>query len=107
MIRTRTLIAALLVVAAVIFIAIGISTVMGGPKSVEGQVLNVEQASLTTIASLTIEDASGEQWTFRGTGTFSGFTPTHLKEHGALREKVTVEYEMTDSGDLVILGISD
>ena len=107
MIKTRILIPALLVVAAAISIAIGISTIVGGPESIAGQVINVEQASLTTIASLTIEDASGKEWTFQGAGTFSGFTPTHLNEHGALREKVTVEYEKTDSGDLMILGISD
>ena len=101
------MIPALLVGAAAILIAIGISTFVGGAESVEGQVINVEQASLTTITSLTIEDAAGKEWTFQGAGTFSGFTPTHLDEHGALREKVTVEYEITDSGDLMILGITD
>jgi sulfite exporter TauE/SafE len=107
MIKTRILIPVLLVVAVALLIAFGILTVVGGSESVAGQVIKVEQASLTTIASLTIEDASGKEWTFQGTGTFSGLTPTHLNEHGALREKVTVEYEKTDSGDLLILEISD
>ncbi len=107
MIRTRTLILGLIIVIAVILIAVGVANVMGGPASVSGQVVSVDSASVTTIANLTLEDAAGEQWSFLGSGTFSGFTPSHLIEHRTLREPITVEYEESESGELVIVGISD
>jgi hypothetical protein len=107
MIRKSTMLPFALALAAVILITFGISTVVGGPKSVRGQVVAVEQASVTTISNLTIEDDSGKRWTFIGSGKFSGFTPSHLVEHRALRESITVEYEESDSGELKIVGISD
>jgi hypothetical protein len=107
MIRTRTLIPALVIVFAVIVILIGVANVMSGPDSVSGQVVSVASASVTTIANLRVEDASGKQWSFLGTGTFSGFTPSHLIEHRTLRESITVEYEESGSGELIIVGISD
>mgnify|MGYP000568129023 CR=1 FL=1 len=107
MIRTRTLIPALVIVFAVIVILIGVANVMSGPDSVSGQVVSVASASVTTIANLRVEDASGKQWSFLGTGTFSGFTPSHLIEHRSLRESITVEYEESGSGELIIVGISD
>jgi hypothetical protein len=107
MIRTRTLIPVLIIVIAVILIAVGVVNVMSGPASVSGQVVSVDSASVTTIANLTLEDAAGEQWLFLGSGTFSGFTPSHLIEHRTLREPITVEYEESESGELVIVGISD
>jgi hypothetical protein len=107
MIRTRTLIPALIIVIAVILTAVGVANVMSGPDSVSGQVVSVDSASVTTIANLTVVDASGKQWSFLGAGTFSGFTPSHLIEHRTLREPITVEYEESDSGELIIVGISD
>ena len=107
MIRTRTLIPVLIIVIAVVIIAAGVANVMSGPASVSGQVVSVDSATVTTIANLTIENAAGEQWSFLGSGTFSGFTPSHLIEHRALREPITVEYEESDSGELIIVGISD
>ena len=74
---------------------------------VTGQVLNVEQSSMTIISSLTLEDDSGKRWTFEGGGIFSGFTPSHLLEHRALGEPVTVEYEETGSGILQIVRLAD
>lgn len=107
MIRTRTLIPALIIVIAVILIAVGVANVLGGSASMSGQVVSVDSASVTTIANLTVEDAAGKQWSFQGSGTFSGFTPSHLIEHRTLREPITVEYEELESGELVIVGISD
>lgn len=107
MIRKSLLIPAFLAVAAVVMIAIGVMSVVGAPESVTGQVVSVEQASVTTISSLTLMDDSGKQWTFEGGGTFAGFTPSHLEEHRALQEQVTVEYEKSDSGKLMILRLSD
>ena len=107
--RTRTgkVLPAFLVLAALALIAYGISTVLGGADSVTGQVLNVEQISVTTISSLTIVDDSGKEWKFEGAGTFAGFTPSHLQEHAVLREPVTVEYETDNAGNLKILTVSD
>lgn len=107
MIRTRTLVPTLVIAIAVILISVGIANLMGGPESVSGQVVSVDSASVTTISRLTVEDETGKHWLFLGSGTFSGFTPSHLIEHRTLREPITVEYEASDSGELVITGISD
>lgn len=107
MLRTGTVIPALLILTAIASIAFGISTLVGGPDSVSGRVISVESASVTTISSLTIEDDSGKRWTFVGSGTFSGFTPSHLEEHRALRESVTVEYDELESGELSIVELTD
>lgn len=97
----------MLLIAAIAVIAYGILSRVDGPVTVRGQVVSVERASVTTISSLTIEDRAGKRWTFQGGGTFAGFTPSHLEEHRALREQVTVEYEDSGSGFLKILGITD
>lgn len=105
--RTRTLIPALIIVIVVIFIVVGVANVIRGPESVSGQVVSVDSTSVTIITNLTLEDATGKHWSFLGGGTFSGFTPSHLIEHRTLREPITVEYEESDSGQLIIVGISD
>ncbi len=107
MLQKRNLVPALLAVAAVVSITFGIVLVLNGPDSVRGQIVSVEQASVTTISRLTIEDDSGARWDFEGAGTFAGFTPSHLEEHRSLREPVTVEYEKTGDGALIIRGLSD
>ncbi len=107
MVRSGKIAPALLLLAAVVTVAYGISTVVGAGNSVSGQVIAVESASVTVIQSLTLEDDSGKRWTFQGSGAFTGFTPSHLLEHRALQETVTVKYEVLDSGDLVILEMSD
>ncbi len=107
MIRTRTVPFTIFVLLAMIFSIVGASCLGNNPNTVTGQVLIVEQSSITTISSLTLEDDSGKQWTFDGGGVFSGFTPAHLLEHRALGEPVTVEYEETGSGILQIVQLAD
>ncbi|MBP39098.1 MAG: hypothetical protein QF590_05350 [Dehalococcoidia bacterium] len=107
MLRLGKLVPVILLFASVISVAFGVSTVIGGPESVRGQVVAVESASVTTISSLTLQDASGKKWVFQGIGTFSGFTPSHLEEHRALRKAVTVEYEESATGGLTIVGMAD
>ncbi len=107
MIRSGKTISIALAIAAAAFIAVGIFSILGSGSTVNGKVVSVESASVTTISSLTIEDSNGEQWTFKGAGIFSGFTPSHLEEHRAIRETVTVEYEELDSGELSIVRLSD
>jgi len=97
----------LLGLAAIGFISFAAFTYLTRAETVTGQVVNVESASVTTVATLTLRDDAGKEWTFTGAGVFAGFTPSHLEEHRALLESVTVEYEVSDSGDLIILGLSD
>ena len=92
---------------AAVFIVFALLSVLDAGDTVRGQVVAVEPASVTTISSLTIRDEAGKQWLFTGAGTFSGFTPSHLEEHRALQEPVTVEYEELESGELSIIGLSD
>ena len=107
--RIGTTLLALVALTAVILIAFGLSSVPveTEPEVVTGQVVSVEQGSVTTILRMTLEDESGKQWTFEGGGNFAGFTPSHLEEHRALGEQVTVEYESAAGGVLKILSVSD
>ena len=107
MIRRSTIFLGALVILAVLVVVVNTGIFTGNGGTVSGQVVSVEQASLTTISSLTIEDESGKRWTFRGDGTFAGFTPSHIDEHRTLGESITVEYAESDSGVLTIRGISD
>lgn len=107
MLLTGKKIPAILVVAAIAFIAIGIYSTLDRGSTVAGQVISVESASVTKISSLTIEDANGKHWVFVGAKTFSGFTPSHLEEHRALHESVTVKYEESETGELTIIGLAD
>ncbi len=76
-------------------IASACSSSDAGP-SVTGQVVAVEARSITEFESLTIVDEDGKTWEFIG-GLFSGFTPSHLREHQSLNEPVKVTY--TQDGD--------
>ena len=105
--KTRTIVPALFAVAALISIALAVISIKGDGDAVSGQVVSVVPASVTTISSLTIREDSGKVWTFDGAGTFSGFTPSHLNEHKALQEVITVVYEESESGVLTIVSISD
>jgi hypothetical protein len=105
--KTRTAVPVLFVVAALISITLAVISITGGETGIRGQVVSVDPASVTTISSLTIRADSGKEWTFEGAGTFSGFTPSHLNEHKALQEAITVVYEVSESGVLTIVSISD
>lgn len=59
--------------------------------SVTGQVVDVVPRDIIEFESLTLVDDEGQTWEFTG-GHFSGFTPSHLQEHKALREPVRVWY---------------
>ena len=105
--KKRTIVQALLIVAALISIALAVISIKRDYDSVRGQVVSVEAASVTTISSLTIREDSGEVWTFEGAGTFSGFTPSHLNEHKVQQEAITVVYEELEPRVLTIVSISD
>jgi hypothetical protein len=105
--KTITVLPVAFVIAALIFIVLAVFLAFRSDSEVRGQVVIVEPASVTTISSLTIREDSGKLWTFVGAGTFSGFTPSHLNEHMALQEEVTVMYEELEPGVLTILSIAD
>ena len=107
MVHKANLIPAALIIAMIALVSFVISSVWDDPASVEGQVVNFDQTSLTTFSSLKIEDDSGTQWIFIGYDAFTGFTPSHLEEHRMLREPITVEYEKSATGELKILSLSD
>jgi hypothetical protein len=105
--KKRTIVQALLTVAVLISIALAVISITRDDDAVRGQVVSVELASLTTISNLTIREDTGKVWMFEGVGTFSGFTPSHLNEHKALQEMITVVYEESEPGVLTIVSISD
>ena len=107
--RIGTTLLAIVAFSAVILIAFGLSSVPieTEPDTVTGQVVGIEQGSITTISQLTLEDETGKRWNFKGGGKFAGFTPSHLEEHMTLREQVTVGYEEDADGVLIILSVSD
>ena len=76
-------------------------------KEVSGLVVDVQSQSILLIESLTIRDQDGKEWTFdifpQG---FIGFTPSHLLEHQAAGELITITYEETPEG-LSVVKIED
>ncbi len=76
-----------------------------GVLTLTGQVVTVVSASLTGLAELEVIDDDGVLWRFEALG-FVGLTPSHLEEHGALGQPVTVEY-FEEDGRLVISRITD
>ena len=107
MIRSRTVILAISILLTIVFSIVTSSCFNSNHNRVTGQVLNVEQSSVTIISSLTLEDDYGKQWTFEGGGVFSGLTPAHLLEHRSRGESVTVQYQETGSGILRIVHLAD
>ena len=80
-------------------------TPSAGILQVHGQVVEVSAESLTILESLTIQDGDGRTLSFTARG-FAGFTPSHLRDHRALGQPVTVSYEKTSDG-LVVVSITD
>ena len=107
MILVKWLVPIFLVVAGGVFIALALQSALDDSNTITGQVVSVKSASVTTFSELVIEDESGSTWTFTGSGHFSGFTPSHLEEHRALNEPVTVNFTELEDGQLRILAISD
>lgn len=69
--------------------------------------VDVQSQSILLIESLTIRDEEGKDWTFdifpQG---FIGFTPSHLLEHQAAGETITITYKETSEG-LSVVKIED
>ena len=77
-----------------------------GERKVTGYVADVQPAAIDTFRTLTLRDYSGNMWTF-GEGRFPAFTPSHLVEHQAVGEPITVTYVEEENGTLRVLEIVD
>ena len=73
--------------------------------TVRGLVVEVRGRSITDLGFLAIRDEAGGLWEFYADG-FAGFTPSHLREHQAFGQPVTVTYRETPDG-LMVVGLSD
>jgi predicted small secreted protein len=61
-------------------------------KTVRGVVTDVQSRSLTEIASFSIQDSDGRLWSFETEGPID-FTPSHIREHALMGQRVTVYYQ--------------
>jgi hypothetical protein len=85
--------------------ALGVVSCSGGSdgtRRVTGEIVDVAPQSIDTFASLTIRAESGKLWTF-GPARLPHFSPSHLIEHQANGDRITVVYrEKADGGTTVI-----
>ncbi len=99
---------ALLVVAAVLALAAGCGGEArddGGLKQVRGHVVEVTARNIAEFETLTIRDDEGREYTFTSEG-FTGFTPSHLREHRLFGQSLLVTYR-EDDGRLVAVKTED
>ena len=69
--------------------------------------LEVSARSLLELDSIVVQDAEGQRWRLDGASrSFSGFSPSHLREHSVLGQPVAVSF-YEEKGSLVIVGITD
>lgn len=77
-----------------------------GSGQVRGMVVEVVDRNITDVEVLTIRDDAGRVWTFATDPGFTGFTPSHLREHQLMGLSVLVDYE-TRGDSLVAVNIRD
>lgn len=75
-------------------------------SSVTGSIVDVVPQSIDRFESLTIRDDSGELWTF-GPARVPHFTPSHLIEHQAGGDRITVYYRVEEDGSRTVVDITD
>jgi hypothetical protein len=66
---------------------------------VQGQIVLVTPRSLTEVETLRLRDGDGKVWTFTAEGPLE-FTPSHLREHQLLGQRVLVTY--LAKGDILV-----
>ncbi len=83
-------------VAAVVLVAVGAATILGGPgRQVEaGIVIDVQAISLTNVEGFSIRTGDGRVVAFRITSleTAASFPPGHLAEHRVSLARIRVTY---------------
>ena len=94
---------------AVILVGASLLAACGGgedsPEAVHGKLTDVQTKSFTEIESFSLLDETGETWLFATEGPLE-FTPSHLRKHMLIGEKVNVQYKRR-AGIFVALSISD
>ena len=79
--------------------------VNGDLKQVRGHIVAVAARNIAEFETLTIRDDSGRSYTFVSEG-FTGFTPSHLREHRLFGDSVLVTYR-EEEGRLVAVKTED
>ena len=77
----------------------------GGLKQARGHVVEVTARNIAEFETLTIRDDAGREYTFNSEG-FTGFTPSHLREHRLFGQTLLVTYR-EESGRLVAVKTED
>ena len=77
----------------------------GGLKQARGHVVEVTARNIAEFETLTIRDDAGREYTFTSEG-FTGFTPSHLREHRLFGQTLLVTYR-EESGRLVAVKTED
>lgn len=72
---------------------------------VRGDIIKVDSSSLLTLISIDVRDESGTDWHFI-VRDYTGFTPSHLREHMVQALPITITYYNHD-GDFIIDEIRD
>ena len=74
-------------------------------KFLEGRVTNIIPRNISEIQTLEIQTDDQQIYKFETTG-FTGFTPSHIKEHQVTGQSIKVYYERSGN-DLIALEITD
>jgi len=77
-----------------------------GRLHVTGEIVDVVPQSIDTFSSLTVRDSSGGLWVF-GPARVPHFSPSHLIEHQANGDRVTVVYRDEADGSRTVLEIEE
>lgn len=74
----------------------------GEERTIRGRLTDVRAASLLEVESITVETENGESYILEaGNRIFSGFTPSHLREHMLQGTLVTVTFHQ--EGERMVL----
>ena len=74
----------------------------GEERTIRGHLTDVKAASLLEIESITVQTETGESYVLEaGNRIFSGFTPSHLREHMLQGTLVTVTFHQ--EGERMVL----
>ena len=83
----------------------GASGSVGGEAQIRGRVLEVVARNITEVETLRLLGEDNQEYRFTSEG-FTGFTPSHLREHQLFGQSVVVSYLHKD-GQLVAVAITD
>ena len=89
-----------------IVILIALTTCGVQTERVHGMIVKVQSAGILDIELLELVDDHGRTWVLVGPGPFGHFTPSHLKQHMVLGEKIEATFYRQD-GRLFIDKLAD